>query len=289
MSVTIYEVLDSGAFSISKSGSSVEVKAVAAATIVDDNSVAVELAIRLWAPAASFGLALLDYKADPIGGGLWMCSITYGPQESTPADPADPGTNEPEPDLAAPLGAEWSFTTTGGTTHITQSLFTRDGYVPVGVIDIPDYGGAIGVTREGIEGCDIVSRNLEFEVTKEIPTQTITMGYLQTLVDLTGTTNEFPFCGFDVGELLFLGATGRNRKGENWSVTYQFRAGKTKLAIKIGTGANAIVIDEKRPHDFLWVAYKDTVSGGRKVKIPSSAHAEVVYENRPFSNLGITI
>lgn len=289
MSVSLYQLFDSGKFSISKSGSNVEIKAIAVATSEDDNSLSIELAVRTWAPAGSFGLYLLDYTATPIGGGLWNCTINYGPQESTPADPLEPGDNPPEPEGTTPLGAEWAFSTTGGTAKITQARYTRGSFSPVGVIDIPDYGGAIGVTRDGVEGCDIVSRNFEFELTREIPTTTICMDYLRTLIDMTSTTNEFPFMQFDIGELLFLGATGRNKQGENWSVTYHFRGGKNEVALKIGTGSNQIIIDEKRAHDYLWVAYKDTVSSGRKVRIPQFAYTSVVYEQRPFSNLGITI
>ena len=47
-----------------------------------------------------------------------------------------------------------SFNTTGASTHLNQSLFTRGIYAAPGKI-APNYRGAIGVSDSGVSGVDI--------------------------------------------------------------------------------------------------------------------------------------
>ncbi len=55
-----------------------------------------------------------EIGTENLGGGVWMITAEYGFDEGPPIDPG-PGTL---------LGYEYSFDTTGGTLHITQSLET---------------------------------------------------------------------------------------------------------------------------------------------------------------------
>jgi hypothetical protein len=66
-----------------------------------------------------------------------------------------------------------SFDTTGGVQHITQSLETVGSYAPVGET-APDFHGAIGVSKDAVEGADIVVPVLNFSVIKSLPASSLT-------------------------------------------------------------------------------------------------------------------
>ena len=57
------------------------------------------------------------------------------------------------------------FSTTGATTHLNQSLYTRGIYPAPGVLP-PNYQGAIGVSDSGVEGVDITVPAFEFSLSK---------------------------------------------------------------------------------------------------------------------------
>lgn len=82
----------------------------------DENAVAT--ALLLVAPVYRDGLRRNEYKCHPQGGGVWHCDVTYSWNAITTDAPATPGDN-------TNLGPEFSFDTTAGTAHITQSLATR--------------------------------------------------------------------------------------------------------------------------------------------------------------------
>jgi hypothetical protein len=58
-----------------------------------------------------------------------------------------------------------SFNTTGASTHLNQSLFTRGIYAAPGKI-APNYRGAIGVSDSGVAGVDVTVPAFEFSVRK---------------------------------------------------------------------------------------------------------------------------
>ena len=65
-----------------------------------------------------------------------------------------PGSDPPQPE--APLGPSFSFETSGGTQHITQSLGTVGAWAAPGLIP-PNFHGAIGVGKDSIDGVDITA------------------------------------------------------------------------------------------------------------------------------------
>lgn len=52
------------------------------------------------------------------------------------------------------------------------------------------------------------------------------MPYVRSLARCTGKTNSAKWYGFDVGEVLFLGASGSSKPGERFSITYKFACGE---------------------------------------------------------------
>lgn len=183
------------------------------------------------------------------------------------------------------MGPEYSFDTSGGTKRITQSVYTRAAIKVgggAGSFTAPDVRRAIGVSRDRVEGCDIVTGDLKWSVAvKGLP---VTPEYIDTLVELTGTTNLFPFFNREVEELLFLGASGTYKPGDAWTVTFNFHQGANRTAVEIAPG---LTFPEVRAHDYIWCTYSETVVGGFTVQTPIAAYCEQVYERKDFDRLGI--
>lgn len=178
-------------------------------------------------------------------------------------------------------GERFSFNTTGGTAHITQSLETVQTYGD----DPPDCKGAIGVNGDSVEGTDITVPQSQFSVTRVVPALLITLEYHSLLEDLTGTVNAATFRGRPRGSVLFLGAQGDGEVGKDCEITFNFAHSKNATDLQIGDISGVA----KEGWHYLWIRYKDEESGEELVKVPSSVHVERVYEYGDFAGLGIPV
>jgi hypothetical protein len=178
----------------------------------------------------------------------------------------------------------FQFDTGGGTQHITQSLVTMGAYAPPSRT-APYFGGAIGVTRDNVEGVDITVPVFNFSETHYIPAALITPAYQSVLFNLTGKVNNYAFRWFAEGECLFLGASGAQRGQDDWEITYRFAASPNRTGIIIGD----IVGIVKKGWEYLWVRYEDAEDTGANalVKRPMAVYVEQVYDWADFSLLGI--
>ena len=90
-------------------------------------------------PATYDSLARQNVQIEPLGPQLWDVTVRYGSSDS--------GGNP------TPSEASFNFETGGGTQHITQSKDTVQARAASGST-APDFGGAIGVTADGVDGVD---------------------------------------------------------------------------------------------------------------------------------------
>lgn len=230
-------------------------------------------------PATYKGLVRQSIEADPqwvdetTDTGCWNITVKYGVKP-----PTDVGEST------------FSFDTTGGTQHITQSLQTIARYAPPGKT-APDFKGAIGVTHDGVEGVDIPLPVFNFSIRRRIPIAQWSAAYVGILHSLTRTVNDAPFSvtirgdtyTFEAGECLFLGASGDESSASDFvEVTYKFAASPNKTGITIGDITGIV----KKGWHYLWVRYEDSEDTSAKaiVKKPVAAYVEKVLEE---SNLGL--
>jgi len=178
----------------------------------------------------------------------------------------------------------FSFDTGGGTQHITQSLATIATHAAPGET-APDFGGAIGVTHDNVEGVDITIPVYNFSETHYLSDGRVDQGYKLTLFRATGKVNDADFRGLDAGECLFLGASGSQRDGEDWEITFRFAASPNVDKLSLG-GLGPIA---KKGWEYLWVRYEDSEDAAAHtiVKRPLAAYVEQVYQSADFSQLGI--
>jgi len=221
-------------------------------------------------PATWNGLVRKNCRVEPVGDGssYWNGTVAYGGATST----RQTGTQT------------LSFDTTGGTQHITQakehiSTTYYEGDTP------PDFQGAIGVTDDSVEGCDITVPVFSFSVTKYMSKAAMTSEYVGYLFTLTGKTNSEAVSitvngltlSFAVGELLFLGASGSARGDDSWEVTFRFAASPNATDIPVG----GITVPAKGGWEYLWVQYKDAKDTGANcvLKKPKRVIVDRVYDS----------
>lgn len=181
----------------------------------------------------------------------------------------------------------FSFDTTGGTQHITQSVETIGGYAPTGGT-VPDFQGAIGVSDNSVEGVDITVPVYKFSETHYLPASEVDNTFKGMIFDLTGKVNNATFKGLAAGECLFLGAQGSRRgtgPDDDWEITLNYAASPNKTSIVIGD----ITVTAKKGWEYLWIRYENAVDGvaNRVVKVPTAAYVEKVYDEADFSPLDL--
>jgi hypothetical protein len=230
------------------------------------------------APATHDGLGRVDLRCsvapefidEDSGDGIWTGTAVYAAPDSSKAKER-PKTGD----------RVLSFDTSGGTQHITQGLGTVWSGGEVSEI-VEDFQGAIGVTHDSVEGCDIFVPTFKFSITAYIADADMTAEYIGKLYALTGKVNddEITVAGlatFTAGEVLFLDAAGSQRgDGSDWEVQWHFAASPNKTGITVGDIQNI----EKKGWEYLWVRYEDTDDSAAKslVKRPTAVYIEKVLE-----------
>lgn len=224
------------------------------------------------------GLLRESIEAEPLGNGVWKGYVRYTTFEDD---------------------NEYTFEIGGGTRKITQSLGTVARYAPPGLV-APDFQGAIGVSEDKVEGCEVPDNKSEFSETHRLADAAMTNDYKRTLRSLVGCWNEAPFRHCDPGECLLLGVSGSKRGDELWSLTFKFAESPNATGLEIGAdiagyygyGAGGVITGiDKLGWDFLWVRYADyyDIAGNALVKRPVAAYVERVLLPGDFSQLGIGV
>lgn len=224
-------------------------------------------------PAADSNLLRKSIQLDEICPGYFRCKFQF----------AHPDSDESNDDQQPTDPTEFSFDTSGGTTHLTTSLGTTS-YPSSG--NTPDFKNAIGVTdSDNVEGVDIIIPQFLYTEKKVFTTAQMTLTFAKTISDLTGTTNDSTFKGWATGEVLFAGASGSKRNGGDWDVTFSFIMEKNVTGLDIGD----ITGIDKKGHQYLWVLFEpqEDTTAKRLVRRPIAVYVEDVYESGDLSALGI--
>jgi hypothetical protein len=220
-----------------------------------------------------------SYSISFLGDNAWQVTINY---EKTGAEPSTPD----------PLKRARSFDTTGGTQHVTQSQEYQDvsGYFyesryPSSATNM---SGAIGVDSNGVNGVDVVTPQLQWQESYDVPNSYVTSAWIRSVAGVTGTTNNAAFRGFEAGEVLFVGCSGSqewdDQKGRGpWSLSFRFVASRNVTGKKIGDISGIA----KKGHEYLWVRYEDSSDSKELFKKPKAVYVNKVYKESDFSSLGI--
>ena len=171
----------------------------------------------------------------------------------------------------------FSFTTSGGTQKLKQSLQTKGRYPE----EAPDMYGAIEYDGDEVAGVDVIRPSSDFSESRVVAK--VTTAYRKKLAALTGKVNSKTFKGYAPGEVLFLGANASGKKGQPVEITYGFSASPNLVDFKIG----GIEVAECDGWDYAWVTYEKKLSANSLVKKPTAVYVEKVYERADFRALGL--
>jgi hypothetical protein len=176
-----------------------------------------------------------------------------------------------------------AFDTTGGTVRARTSRATTA--YPVAGRTAPDFRGAIEVSGGEPQGVEVSIPALKLVFSYRWAPNVVNLAAVRAIAQLTGTTNNNTWYGFERGELLFLGASGVIDLTLPTEVQYTFAA-SANATLSIGSQITGIV---KRGHEHLWVAFEDTEdsSAQKLVQRPLAAYVERVYGESDFTLFGI--
>lgn len=241
----------------------------------DEDEIQSEAESQLDATDGGFGNRQI--RVEPIDGnqGLWEVTASYS--QVTAATPPEVGESS----------FEFEVSTT--TTHITQSLFTIESHSPDPELLPANMWRAIGVTEDGVEGCDILTPESRFSETHYISDATVTETYRRQIISLVGKVNNNGFRGYETGEVMLVGIRGGKRASDEvWEITFSFAVSFNATDLEVGeiTGIT------KRGWEYLWVHYEPRVVASgfttdRIVPYPVGAYVERVYSYGDYSLLGI--
>jgi len=266
MSITVEERFVSLLTSLGETNS-VERRYIVRGTESDVDAV---LALQSKAPLTYNGMQRGQIDIEPVGEDLWFGVVRYQLKLANP-----------------PVGTTvLSFETGGGTQHVTQSRQTIAKHAPPGKI-APDFKGAICVVDGKPEGTDIHMPVFNLRVEGILPAATVTAAYIRTLFELTATTNDAAFCGYEAGELLLLGVSGSRRSDEDWRLQFAFAGSPDAQNLAVGD----IQGIAKKGWEYLWAYYEQTEDAQAKVITvkPMAAYVEQLYLEKDYSRLGIVI
>jgi len=219
------------------------------------------------APLTHEGLVRQNCEIAPYDevNGMWEGTATYAEAEVVKKEIGE---------------STFRFSTGGGSRHITTSRGTV-AYAASGTA--PDYKSAIGVTKDGVEGVDIVVPKFEWSETHPIAAADVTSAYIQILKDLTGKLNNATWNGYAAGEVLFLGAEGSKRADGDWDITFNFAAGENVTGKTVGGIAGVAI----KAWDYVWIRFKtvEDTTAKKMVKQADAVYVETVYESGDLSTL----
>ena len=188
-----------------------------------------------------------------------IASLTLGSKWRLNAVPAAAGTN----------GGTWTFLNGTGV----------------------NFGGAIGVSLDSVQGCDINVPALEFSLSQNY-SGGIGLSDLIAFRALVGTINDAPCGPFATGTLEYLGCEPTSPDGSMevsqnfifWSLAHRFVYEPDVFGVKLGP----FTIAYKPGHAYLWVRYAPQVAGTVLTNPPQQVNVEQVKLYGDFSTLGIT-
>ena len=313
MAKRLHPLLSDGDFTAGPSG--VQGKKIFLALDYADQGEAEEAA-RIECPAEIQGIPRGSLSSTRLAPGRFLVEVEYasgirpqaeqGAGQSPPAeDQSLPGQiesgiasrPESQPRQASELlGPELSFSTGGGTQRIYISKLTRHA---IGRKDqagagnvaapAPNFHRLIGVSKSGIEGCEVFAPQCNFTVSQRFAK--LELGYFNKLMKATATTNKEAFCGFQSGEVLFFGADGGYRHGDEnpWSISGKFGMSPNRKDVDLDDDPGNLRFTDVKGWNYIWTYNEKTTEtiGGVTYEIerPKFAYCEKVYDETDFKVL----
>lgn len=242
-------------------------------------------------------LVLQEYKLSDEGAGVFYLEAEYATDDEPPQGdgPTDEGAGtgndgQTNPGKDEELKAGFSLDISADSVHITQALSTTS-YFRVPLAAAPDVKNIIGLSTKGIDGCDIIQPKTEMTLVR---TKTgLTLGYIETMEGLVGHTNNAPFWGREIGEVLYLGCSIQESQPNVFTLTHKFSIAKNltwdannpERVKQLTIGGITLNPGGKKGHQYVWVMYEPQPNAVDNITIEVPRYA-FVCDVYPSGNLG---
>lgn len=227
-------------------------------------------------------LPLLRTQNTPIGNGWWRTKADYGIESQTGGNPADGNANNPGANDA--LTPDIKIDSQSVSQHITQSLSTRSKIqATADARAIPDFKGAIAVSKTGVTGCDIQVPSLSWSETWTFLPWYITWGVIKTWRSLEGRVNSKVFRNFPIEEVMFDGFSTEAKGVDLRKVHFRFKA-QENVTVGVDQFLTGWPAFTKAGWDFLWVDYEQGTLAGAIVQVPRALYIENVGRPNAIGN-----
>lgn len=298
MAVTIIERHKSRKHTASWTNPSIEFLLAAWGSMDEEE---VYAAVVAYLPLTYSNLTLLidSIEGDPQGGGVWYYTAKYGvaragtQADGTPLEgvggSGGPTTPPPLPATDEALGPEFSGDFSGGTIKLMKGYEIVSSEVAPSIAGggggPPNYGGAIGVGKDSVEGTEVESGNFSWQVTKKFAF--VTRNYWLKIRRMAYTVNDDEWWGSGKRTVRFDGASIRISSNLEAEITFKFTEQESEYDILLGPDADQFTIAEKLGWDYLDVGFGPGESEGFKVEVPKYAFVHRVYRESDFTELEI--
>lgn len=169
-----------------------------------------------------------------------------------------------------------------------------------------DFQGGINVSKQSVEGIDVLSEKQVITIVKQWAAADLTEEYLDDLDALVRHVNEEEF-ELDINGIVRTYAGGELRF-DGWRLTRQSQDGDAEITYTLSVSRNADdlkiaggtigseqnededwVIPHKDGWDYLWIHFEEKTDSGSNtlVKTPDAAYIERVYPRGDFTKLAI--
>ena len=181
---------------------------------------------------------------------------------------------------------EIGFAMDGGSQTITKSKLVRSSHAATSITDpVPNLGGAIGYTKNGIQGTERLTRGLTFSLTVRFSPSLWTNAYIKALYALSKCYNDDVFFTFAAGEVLFLNASGQGSYYKLVPVTFNFLASPNISGATDPGFPNLTMLG----HDVVDYLYYEGTDGTSEdlIMVPKFRYVHEIYDAADLTLLGI--
>lgn len=175
------------------------------------------------------------------------------------------------------------FNTTGGTKTMTKSLAVLSSDKRSDISGgVPNLYGAIGYTKSGVQGTEVLTRGFGFNLTVYFSPEIWNNGFINTIYLLSKCYNNGPFFGFAAGEVLFVDGSAEGSFYERVPVTYNFIANPNVTNAPDPGFPNLTALG----HDVVdYLFYDEIGTEGLLLQTPAYRYVHRVYEPANLSIL----
>jgi len=197
--------------------------------------------------------------------------------------------SEDEPETSDIGDETWSLDLAGKTIN-KQVAYNQDGYGATR----RDVGKLIGVSSDGsVAGVDVYVPGGTMTISKTLARTSVKQANVVTWERMSGHYNAAPFCGFAIGEVLFVGPRIAKVGKDKVTVEFNFEINPNETASELpeftdATGTAFTITGGKLGWEYLWCEQARREVDSRPGFAVQGAYVAKVYKEADFATLPLT-